>query len=1135
MKRIISMLLAVIIMISMTTPSFAANTDEDFYTVQVEYSDNIGHQEELNIMIKNNNVFADAKMLAERLGYTFVENGENVVIYNKETSNGLPFGITQFKYNSTQVYHMLFNNMIDTYEAPFASVKNSEGSWIPLEYSLLLINSGMMITDEALLIDIPMKKIIDYFYDITKKSEKYSFDWADDYGYTETEFNMLGGSSHLINVFNGLLGFDGASCATLLQQFAGSMSSYDKKYGENLAMLLCTESDKELQATIDKIDMLIEVLDEDGNLGKMLSSTSTMLDSQVSTLYKNCEDILKKVKSGNSPLVSYNRSYQALEEALDRQTWFSNTGGNILEVQKAAGEAVSFLKVATKVLEVVGYAQEFQNQDKFSLDALTYYLGNKHDGLELPEKMKNSMIDYSDALSSSIGEYTSKRFFENVNKWILDEIPLGTQVAAMLFAWNIASNTIPFISNGLSAADSFELALYSLVFQGDTFLNFLSKRDSAFSDAGKITAENMYDFAQYCYVYLKSCYITREAALASLENKRKSTKEKIKPLIDYQNSINAEIAKVMVKLKEARKTNEGCVFGFLLSDNEEYLRKYDDSQLISWIKESEKSELTGVDRSELYYQFIRDELIPKYGLAPLGTITGKMEKPNDNWLEYTGIVSALIEDLDQDKVQDLLLTYFSENDHPYNEEPAKAYDLHVAVYTLQNSKPVKMDDIVLFSYDETENNPPIQLLSNQFTTKKIRASLIDNKGVKQMFLEYDDYSEVFADGGYCSYWTMQYSDEKLNMVASFSQDGEGSSGFSYTGYEFEDGELQSKQLLYDENYENGKYNDFDTALTGYWSAHGIEVVTTGNQYENNESILGNKTQNTQIMSFENNVVNTRRRTYSSGITETVWYDFAFSVIDATDLRSCLEITKKRDERNTEGNEEELYGAFMENIWSEWHDDMVLRNIDYYWWAIMDLNGDGVRELIIDESPEEDWITAVYSIENDKVVNVFRRSRHGQYTIGTDGYISYFYKGAYVYKLVGTELVDLFCIDNYWELVKQWRDESSSEDKFWNYFCEKRTEHEISNAIMKFDYSIGTTDPLFVSESEYYDYRQALFVNDTIVKGLSLRTEPSTLASTIKKIPEGELVTFLEESINGFVKIQYQGNVGYVLAHYLRDS
>lgn len=613
MKKAISLFLVLVMMISMSVPAFAAESREEYYTIQVEYSDNIGHQESLDIMIQNDNVFVDAEMLAERLGYTFGENGESAVILNKDTSNNLPFGITQFKYNSTQVSHMLFNNMIDTYEAPFASVKNNEGSWIPFEYSLLLFNSGMMLTDDAVLIDIPTKRIIDYFYDVAKNSTKYGFDWADDFGYTETDIKVLGGSSHLINVFNGVLGFDGASWASLFQQFAGSMDSYDKKYGENLAMLLCTESDKELQASIDQVDMFINLLDEDGNLGEMLSSTSAMLDSQVGTLYDNCEDILQKVKDGNSPLVSYNKSYQALEAAVDRQTWFSNTGGNILEVQKgissAAGKAFTVLDVGTKVLEVVGYAQEFQNQDSFSLAAFTHYLDTANNGLELPEKMKESMVDYSDALSDNIGEYMTKRFTENVDQWIIDEIPmhgvLGIQAAGALFAWDIASNTIPFISNGLSGADNFALALYSMVFQGDTFLNYLSKRDSVFNDADNITAEHMYELSQYCYIYLKSCYVTREAALASLANKSDSTKEKIQPLIDYQNSINTEIAEIMVELKRANKTNAGLVFGFLPSDNKDYLDKYDSSQLIQWVSQF-MMEVSSNEWKEAYINYVNE-------------------------------------------------------------------------------------------------------------------------------------------------------------------------------------------------------------------------------------------------------------------------------------------------------------------------------------------------------------------------------------------------------------------------------------------------------------------------------------------------------------------------------------------------
>ena len=655
MKKAISLFLALVMMVSMSVPAFATENSEEYYTIQVEYSDNIGHQESLDVMIQNDNVFVEAEMLSERLGYTFGENGEIALIYNKDTSNNLPFGITQFKYNSTQVSHMLFNNMIDTYEAPFSSVKNNEGSWIPFEYSLLLLNSGLMITDNAVLIDIPTKRIIDYFFDMAKNSTKYSFDWADDFGYTEIDIKVLGGSSHLINVFNGLLGFDGASWATLFQQFAGSTASYDKKYGENLAMLICTESDKELQATTEKVKLLSSLLNEDGDLGKLLSFTSDMTDFQVGSLYKQCEAVLDGIKTGNSSAVDYSRAYQALEKALDKQTWFSHTGGNILDIQKgvssATGKAFSFLDVGVKVAEIVGYAQEFQNQDEFSLVAFTHYLESANSGLELPDTMKASMIDYSDALSKSIDGYMGKRFLDNIDQWMLDaakeQVPLhkvlGTQAAVALIAWDIASKTIPFIANGLSGADNFELALYSMVFQGDTFLNYLSKRNSAFADVGNITAENMYELSQYGYIYLKSCYVTREAALASLANKSGTTKEKIQPLIDYQNSINTEIAEIMVELKGANKTNDSLVFGFLPTNNKDYLSKYDDSQMIRWIVSRELV-------TDAYTETYTDEFGTYVWRVPKIMLSGdNVESINDEIWEtlFAGAVSQNHEGIQQ--------------------------------------------------------------------------------------------------------------------------------------------------------------------------------------------------------------------------------------------------------------------------------------------------------------------------------------------------------------------------------------------------------------------------------------------------------------------------------------------------------
>ena len=141
---------------------------------------------------------------------------------------------------------MLFTKMAD-YEAAFESVKNEKGAWIPLEQSLLLLNSSMLIVDNTILIDMPSKNIIDIYMDILKDNQKYLFDWQDDIGLSEENEDTMGKASAVVTMFNGILKLDGDSWVQFVQNFALDSSSYDAKYGEKLAMLFCTYSDDELE------------------------------------------------------------------------------------------------------------------------------------------------------------------------------------------------------------------------------------------------------------------------------------------------------------------------------------------------------------------------------------------------------------------------------------------------------------------------------------------------------------------------------------------------------------------------------------------------------------------------------------------------------------------------------------------------------------------------------------------------------------------------------------------------------------------------------------------------------------------------------------------------------------------------
>ena len=52
------------------------------------------------------------------------------------------------------------------------------------------------------------------------------------------------------------------------------------------------------------------------------------------------------------------------------------------------------------------------------------------------------------------------------------------------------------------------------------------------------------------------------------------------------------------------------------------------------------------------------------------------------------------------------------------------------------------------------------------------------------------------------------------------------------------------------------------------------------------------------------------------------------------------------------------------------------------------------------------------------------------------------------------------------------------------------------------------------------------------KSISLRTSPSTKATSIRQIPLGAAVSFVESSTDGFYQISYMGDTGYALASYL---
>ena len=643
MKKIISILLSAIILLT-TGTAYATETkrsDISYNTLPVEFSDNLGTTENLDAMVDDGHLYVNAKQLGERLGYQVKAGDEYVAVFNKEFSNTVPYGITTFYYDSTKVGHMLFNKMVD-YEAPFKTVKNADGEWIPFEFSLLLLNSSDVLLDKKIHVDMPEKNIVDIYMDVLKNNDRYLFDWEADAGATPGSMFAMGTAANMVQIFNGVLDWDGASWCQLINSFSMDSSSYDAKYSESFAKMFCTYSDEELSQDVDAMKEKLKPFNGDNWVVKSMKQIDDAYDYKIENLSKKTADLKKKMVVENKASVdAYNKSYQELDKLCSRADFFSETTDPFVQVSKSFKEATGFMEAFYSVMEITGYASEFQNQDKFAVKSLDTFIENSNYGCVMSKAMKDGLRDYKNTLETDIVSYSAYNYLMNNMGDLLKEgldvstTLLDTESKIYLLIWDISKETVPWVKNGLSNTDCFMQSMYAGIVQSDTFKSYIDKRDAVFKDANNITSKNLYEVTQYCYAYLKSCYITRDAAVGALTEK---TKEDNPTYESTQKTVNQEIAKCLVKLKDADKTNKYGCYGFLPENNKQYLSEYDDGTLIQCV-------INGVDVNSIYQEYIKNKEYNDY--------------IKDEWKSNNPSQYAII-DIDQDGENELIIR--DEND-----------------------------------------------------------------------------------------------------------------------------------------------------------------------------------------------------------------------------------------------------------------------------------------------------------------------------------------------------------------------------------------------------------------------------------------------------------------------------------------
>lgn len=573
----------------------ASNSGYEKRTVHAEFDDSTAS--ELSVLIHGNNAYLKAEEIAKAFGMSYAEDKKTASLYTR-SNDVTSCKLSQFHIGSNKVNHLILKNLIE-YEAPADCIAYDDAVWIPFEYSLLLLDSGYVILDDMILIDKPRDTIWSIFNNVSKNIERYSFTYQDDFGYTDSEVAIIGGTNHLVNVFSGLLDFDGAAW---LEMFRGISkielnpteipSEYDVKYGEKLATLFCTYSDSELKEECEKIKKAQSVLSPNGALGKYLVKKEKLYDKEIGNASKNLQECVSECYPTDTITIS--KAKNALDDVINKSNTFSESTSTLRSIQNSLSDVTSFLDTAMTIAEVVGYLEEFKNKDNFSISALNDYLSIDN---ELSPMLKTNLQANAALFQTNPVIYSAERVLTSkIPSWIGKGISITEAVAAepMLLAWNLASSFIPFISDGLSSADKYELSLYASWLASSSFTKYMEQKDKVYS-AKENKSKDCYELSKLCYVFLKSSIITRSAALGSLENTKNFIPNEVAQIEKVQNDINNDIAKLLVELEKATANNERFEYGFLPEDSEKYKALYDGKILVNKIrdiKEYEKSKNT---------------------------------------------------------------------------------------------------------------------------------------------------------------------------------------------------------------------------------------------------------------------------------------------------------------------------------------------------------------------------------------------------------------------------------------------------------------------------------------------------------------------------------------------------------------
>lgn len=255
-----------------------------------------------------------------------------------------------------------------------------------------------------------------------------------------------------------------------------------------------------------------------------------------------------------------------------------------------------------------------------------------------------------------------------------------------------------------------------------------------------------------------------------------------------------------------------------------------------------------------FKQYYNEILKKKYGVFKRKQ-TGTMHQWEDEWLSIRGVMGAAVKDFDLDGKKEMMVIVAKMLDD------GKHSKIMMQMYE-KNKNGIIMSSELRFNpyYDWVEKDEVrgITLSNAQWMNELFIINSL-KKGKKQYIVcEEREIAGAFADGEEQNYWIIEYKNNKLNYISSFTQTDGGSSGFEHTYFKIKNGKIKKSVLYYGDEDSvafgaKPKYKKFEIAIKKYFNNHGIKIRSGIKHYRkfNDESVLLKKKNKTQLFMFYN--------------------------------------------------------------------------------------------------------------------------------------------------------------------------------------------------------------------------------------------------------------------------------------------